>query len=128
MKRCIAILLVLISALSLTACGREKSHEIQIVIPAGSQASYVYSEEEISPRGNTIKVSAGNGFVDTNIILKPIEGTEETYEPTYLAQDTPVEIEAEEGGWYKIGVAMRSVSDIDITVCVEVEDVDVRIE
>lgn len=127
MKKCITIILAIISILSLTACG-SRGQEIKITIPAGSQAAYVYSDEEISPTGNSIKISAGAGYVGADVILKSVEVKKEiAYEPVYLSQDSSVKLEAEKGGWFKIGVAMQSVSEVDITVCVEVKGVDVRI-
>ena len=66
---------------------------------------------------------------DTEVVLKPIEVKEEkTYEPTYLTPGMPVEMDAEKGAWFKIGVSMQNPTDTDRIVYVEVEGVEVRIE
>lgn len=111
------------------ACGRQETYEIEIQIPAGSTAEYVFSEEEISPLGKTITVSAGAGIADTAVWLKPVEVKEENaYEPTYLTQGMPVKLDVEKGAWFKIGVAVQNDSEKGpIAVSVKVKGVEVRI-
>ena len=41
---------------ALTGCGKSEKYEIEIIIPAGSQAEYVYADEEISPTGKKIEM------------------------------------------------------------------------
>ena len=57
MKKYITILLSLICILSLTVCDKDNTYEINITVPAGSSAAFVYSEEEISPMGDQITIS-----------------------------------------------------------------------
>ena len=113
----------------------EKSYDIRITIPAGTmgevvyQEDFIYSDEEISPIGNKIKISSSKGMGDTEVVLKPIEVKEENaYEPTYLTPGMPVEMEVEKGGWFKIGVNMQNPTDEDIDVYVTVTGVELRIE
>lgn len=115
--------------------GNEKSYDIRITIPAGTvgevvyQEQFIYSDEEISPKGNKIIISSGKGLGDTEVVLKPIEVKEENaYEPTYLTPGMPVEMEVEKAAWFKIGVNMQNTTDEDIDVYVTVKGVELRIE
>ena len=113
----------------------EKNYDIRITIPANTmgevvyQEQFIYSDEEISPTGNKIKISSGQGLGDTEVVLKPIEVKEENaYEPTYLTPGMPVEMEVEKGAWFKIGVNMQNPTDEDIDVYVTVTGIELRIE
>lgn len=114
---------------------KEKSYDIRITIPANTmgkavyQEQFIYSDEEISPIGNKIKISSGKRLGDTEVVLKPIEVKEENaYEPTYLTPGMPVEMEVEKGAWFKIGVNMQNPTDEDIDVYVTVTGIELRIE
>lgn len=129
MKKYITILLSLIYILSLTACGSNDTHEIEIIVPAGSSEAFVYSEEEISPTGNQITISSGTGLSDTLVELEPVEVTEENAydEPAYLTPGMPVKMDVEKGAWFKIGVdAGHNESEVDKVVSVKVKGVKVR--
>ena len=113
----------------------EKSYDIRITIPASTmgevvyQEDFIYSDEEISPTGNKIKISSGKGLGDTEVVLKPVEVKEENaYEPEYLTPGMPVEMEVEKGAWFKIGVNMQNPTDEDFDVYVTVTGVELRIE
>ena len=132
-----AVLIVFSTAMlfSFVACGKDNNYEIEIIIPAGTteeiiyQEDFFYSDEEISPLSDTIRITAGAGFADTEVVLKPIEVKEENaYEPTYLTHGMPVEMDVEKGAWFKIGLAVQNPTDVDIAASVYVEDVQVRIE
>ena len=135
MKKLILVVLALVCLLGLVGCGKNDTYKIRITVPAGSteeiiyQEDFAYSDEEISPTGNTITISSGEGLGDTEVVLKPIEVKEENaYEPTYLTPGMPVKMDVEKGAWFKIGVNMQNPTDTDIVVYVEVEGVEVRIE
>ena len=135
MKKLIVLVLALVCLLGLVGCGKNDTYKIRITVPAGSteeiiyQEDFAYSDEEISPTGNTITISSGEGLGDTEVVLKPIEVKEENaYEPTYLTPGMPVKMNVEKGAWFKIGVNMQNPTDTDIVVYVEVEGVEVRIE
>lgn len=135
MKRIGALVLALVCLLSLASCGKNNTYKIKITVPAGSteeiiyQEDFVFSDEEISPIGDTITISSGEGLGDTEVVLKPIEVKEENaYEPTYLTPGMPVEMDVEKGAWFKIGISMQNDTDTDKIVYVEVEGVEVRIE
>lgn len=107
---------------------KQNSFDIKIVIPAGSQESFVYSDEEISPTKNQIIVTSGDNLGDIEVILKPVEVRQENiYEPTYLTPGIPVKMDAEKGAWFKIGVNMQNTTNEDIIVYVGVVNVEVRI-
>ena len=118
-----------------TLLNDRKSFDIRITIPAETtgefiyQEDFIYSDTEISPIGNKIKISSGKGLGDTEVVLKPIEVKEENaYEPTYLTPGMPIEIDVEKGAWFKIGVNMQNPTDEDIDVYVTVTGVELRIE
>ena len=135
MKKLIAIVLILNCVLALAGCSNEDTYKIRITIPAGTteeviyQDDFIYSDEEISPKGNKITISPAEGLEDTEVLLKPIEVKEENaYEPTYLTPGMPVEIDVEKGAWFKVGVSMQNPSEADKDVYVEIKGVEVRIQ
>lgn len=133
------IVVAVIASVALAVCfltnPKQDSFKIRIVVPAGTtremiyQEDFVYSDEEISPTGNKITISAGDGLGDTEVVLKPIEVKEENaYEPTYLTPGMPVTMNVEKGAWFKIGIKMQNPTEEDIIVYVEVDGIEVRIE
>ena len=107
-----------------------KTWQIKVTIPAEGTESFYYSDEEISPKGNTLTLYAGEGMGDGMIVLLPVEASQEnTYgEPTYITPGMPVKLDVEKGAWYKIGVnKMRDPSGEDKVVYLSVENVEVRI-
>ena len=135
MKKIVIFSLMLTCAFALAGCAKGGTYEIKITVPAGSteeivyQEQFAYSDEEISPTGDTITISSGEGLGDTEVVLKPIEVMEENaYEPTYLTPGMPVEMDVEKGAWFKIGVSVQNPTDEDKIFSVVVEGVEVRIE
>lgn len=126
MKKCFVLILYV---LLLTACGKDDKHVIEITVPTGSQEDFVYSEEEIMATGNQITIWSGAGLGDTEVILKPVDENVETgYVAEYLTHGMPVKLDAVEGEWFKVGVAVQNDSKRGpIAVSVEVEGVEVRI-
>ena len=107
---------------------KQDSYTLRIVVPAGSQEEFVYTDEEVSTIRNSIKIWSGDGLGDTEVILSPVNKTTETrYTATYLTHGMPVEFDAEKDTWFKIGVNMQNPTNEDIIVYVEVENVEVRI-
>ena len=107
---------------------KQDSYTLRIVVPAGSQEKFVYTDEEVSTIRNSIKIWSRDGFGDTEVILSPVNKTTETrYTATYLTHGMPVEFDAEKDTWFKIGVNMQNSTNEDIIVYVEVENVEVRI-
>ena len=128
MKKFIVLVLALVCALALVACGKNDTYKIRITVPAGSTDAFVYSDEEISATGKKITISSGEGLGDTEVILSPVnENVETGYVATYLTPGMPVEFNAVQGEWFKIGISMQNDTDTDKIVYVEVDGVEMRI-
>ena len=107
---------------------KQDRYTLRIVVPAGSQEEFVYTDEEVSTVRNSIKIWSGDGLGDTEVLLFPVNKTAETgYTATYLTHGMSVEFDAEKDTWFKIGVNMQNSTNEDIIVYVEVENVEVRI-
>ncbi len=106
-----------------------KEYQIRITIPAGSTEYFCYSDAEISPKGNTLTIYAGEGLGDAEIILLPVEVREENAydESAYITPGMPVIMDVEKGAWFKIGVNIQNPTDEDKDVYVSVDNVEVRI-
>ena len=107
-----------------------KTWQIKVTILADGTESFYYSDEEISPKGNTLTLYAGEGMGDGMVVLLPVEVSQENAydEPTYITPGMPVKLDVEKGAWYKIGVnRMRDPSGEDKVVYLSVENVEVRI-
>lgn len=129
MKKLISLVLALVCVLALVGCGKNDTYKVRITIPAGSTEAFVYSDEEISAMGKKITISSGEGLGDTEVLLSPVnENIETGYVATYLTPGMPVEFDAVQGEWFKIGISMQNDTDTDKIVYVEVEGVEVRIE
>ena len=126
------IIIAVIICVGVAACfltnPKQGRYTLRIVVPAGSQEEFVYTEEEVSTVRNSIKIWSGDGLGDTEVLLFPVNKTAETgYTATYLTHGMSVEFDAENDTWFKIGVNMQNPTNEDIIVYVEVENVEVRI-
>ena len=126
------IIIAVIICVGVAACfltnPKQYRYTLRIVVPAGSQEEFVYTEEEVSTVRNSIKIWSGDGLGDTEVLLFPVNKTAETgYTATYLTHGMSVEFDAENDTWFKIGVNMQNPTNEDIIVYVEVENVEVRI-
>lgn len=124
-----SVLVCVIAAVCFLTNPRQDSFSVSVVIPAGHQEGFVYSQTEISPTKNTILVTSGEGLGDTEVILKPVEVRQENAydEPAYLTPGMPTKLEAEKGGWFRIGIRAANPTDQDRTVSVNVKYVQVRV-
>lgn len=106
-----------------------KTYQIKVTVPAGSTAAFCYSEEEISPKGNTLTLANGEGLGDTEVILLPVEVREENAydESAYMTPGMPVKMDVEKGAWFKIGVNVQNPTAEDKDFYVSVKNVEVRI-
>ena len=124
----LAVIACVIVAVCFLTNPKQDSYTLRIVVPAGSQEKFVYTDEEVSTIKNSIKIWSGDGLGDTEVLLSPVNKTTETgYTATYLTPGMPVEFDAEKDTWFKIGVNMQNSTNEDIIVYVEVENVAVRI-
>lgn len=119
---------VLLFLLCMTGCSKAKSYDVKITIPAGSTDTFVYSESEISPDGDSITLSCGKGLGDTEVILKPVNESEGSYLPVYLTQGAPAKVDTIKGEWFQVGVSVQNPTSEAIIVSVHAENVDIRIE
>lgn len=127
MKKTVIILLAMTIMIAITGCD-EKEYAVSIIIPAGSTEQFVYSDEEISLKQDKLKISAGDGLGDTEVVLKMTEGQEENaYELAYLTPGTSVEMAVRKGAWFRIGISVQNASDTDKQVSVLVQDANIRI-
>lgn len=108
---------------------KQDCYSLRVVVPPGGHEQFVYTEEEISPLGKYITVYCGEGMGDASVILKPMQvRTETAYDQEwYITPGLTVKLEAEKGGWFKVGVRMWNETGEDKIVYVNVEDVEVRI-
>ena len=124
----LAVIACVIVAVCFLTNPKQDRYTLRIVVPAGSQEEFVYTDEEVSTVRNSIKIWSGDGLGDTEVLLFPVNKTAETgYTATYLTHGMPVEFDAEKDTWFKIGVNMQNPTNEDIIVYVEVENVEVRI-
>ncbi len=104
-------------------------YAIRITIPAGSPGGTYYSDEEISPRKREVRFEVGQDIGDTQISLDPVEVEEENAydEPAYATPGFVSAMQAEKGGWFRVGIYADNPTDQDRDVYVTVSPVDVRI-
>ena len=109
----------------------ENTFNVKIVIPAGGEGPFYYSQDAISPLGGRVILSSGDGLGDTEVVLIPEDITEmpedKTYGPTYMTPGMPVKMDVERGTWYRIGVAMSNPTDEDLIIYVRAKRVILRI-
>ena len=129
MKRLIAFILTLVCMLGLVGCSTQKEYAIRVVVPAGSQGEFVYSDEEISPRKSRLEIKSVDLAEDAKFILKPIEESQgNIYECTNFPKGEPMLIDVEKGEWYKIGIAVENSSADDIVVVFHIVNAKVRVK
>lgn len=123
-----SIVVCVVMAVCFLTNPRNDTFDIKIVVPAGGEQTFYYSEEEISPTGKTITLSSGEGLGDTEVVLKSMDVMEEnTYKPTYMTPGMPVKMDVKKGAWFKIGVAVSNPTEEDMIVYVRAKGVTVRI-
>ena len=129
MKRLIAFILTLVCVLGLVGCSAQKEYTVRIVVPAGNQGGFVYSEEEISSRKSRLEIKSIDMPENAEFVLRSVGETQENvYECTNFPKGEPMLIDVEKGAWYKIGIAMENPTAEDITVLFHVVGVKIRIE
>ena len=129
MKKFIALLLAMSCVLALVGCSAQKGYTIRVVVPAGSQGEFVYSDEEISPRKSRLEIKSIDLAEDAEFVLKPIEESEENiYKCTNFPKGEPMLIDVEKGAWYKIGIAMENPTDEVVVVVFHVVNAEIRVK
>ena len=122
------VICVVLAACFLTDPEKDR-YAIRITIPAGSPGGTYYSDEEISPRKREVRFEVGQDIGDTQISLDPVEVEEENAydEPAYATPGFVSAMQAEKGGWFRVGIYADNPTDQDRDVYVTVSPVDVRI-
>lgn len=129
MKRLIAFILTLFCVLGMAGCSGQREYAVRIVVPAGNQGEFVYSEEEISPRKSQLDIKSIDMSEDAEFVLMPVGETQENvYECTNFPKGEPMLIDVEKGAWYKIGIAMENPTNEDIVVVFHIVNAKVRVE
>ena len=129
MKKLIALVLALACVLGLAGCSTQKEYAIKVVVPAGSQGEFIYSDEEISSRKRRLEIKSIDMPEDAEFVLVPVGETQENgYECTDFPKGEPMLIDVEKGTWYKIGIAVENTTNEDIIVVFHVVNAKVRIE
>lgn len=105
----LAVIACVVVAVCFLTDPEQDSYTLRIVVPAGSQDDFVYSDEEVSTTGNSIVIWSGEGLDDTEVLLFPVDETTETgYTATYLTHGMPVEFDAVKDEWFKVGINMQT--------------------
>lgn len=129
MKKLIAFILTLVCMLGLVGCSAQKEFAVRIVVPAGNQGDYIYSEEEISPCKSQLDIKSIDMTADAGFVLMPVGETQKNvYECTNFPKGEPMLLDVEKGAWYKIGIAIENPTDEDIVVVFHIVNAKVRIE
>ena len=128
MKKLMALVLALVCVLGVAGCSAQKEYAISVVVPAGSQGEFAYSDEEISPCKSRLEIKSIDLAEDAEFVLMPIEESQENiYKCTNFPKGEPMLIDVDKEAWYKIGIAMENPTDEDIVVVFHVINAKVRI-
>lgn len=128
MKNYIVLFLVLICLFSLVGCNAKLDYNIKIVVPAGSQGEFVYSDEEISPVKDQLTVKSIDIPEEATFVIEPIgDSDDKTYECTNFPKGEPMIIDIENGTWVKIGISMQNPTEEDFVIIINLEKAKVRI-
>ena len=129
MKKILLLVLTLVCIIGLVACQKQEDFKIGITVPAGSMTDFVFSDENIIPKGDKITITLCDGQKDTAILLAPVnENLTAGYVATYIMPNVPVEFDTSEGEPLKIGVNAQNPTEEDIFIYLEVKDVDISIK
>ena len=68
----LAVIACVIVAVCFLTNPKQDRYTLRIVVPAGSQEEFVYTEEEVSTVRNSIKIWSGDGLGDTEVFCSPL--------------------------------------------------------
>lgn len=125
----VAIVACIVVAVCFMTNPKSRYYDITVKIPAGSESDTVwYSDEEVSPKGNTLKLDTGN-FYRGVLILQAVEGSTDVVEQTaQLQSNTPVTFQVQPGVWYRVGLRINlKIGNGDIFMKVRAKNAEVRI-
>ena len=128
MRKLIAFLFVFLCMLGLVGCFGKRDYTIKIVVPAGTQGEFVYSDEEISPVKDQLIVKSIDIPEEAKFVLKLADDSEDnTFECTNFPMGVPMIIDVEKGKWVKIGISMQNPTDEDFVITINLEKAKIRI-
>jgi len=125
----VAVVACIVVAVCFMTNPKSRYYDITVKIPAGSESDTVwYSDEEVSPKGNTLKLDTGN-FYRGVLILQAVEGSTDVVEQTaQLQSNTPVTFQVQPGVWYRVGLRINlKIGNGDIFLKVRAKNAEVRI-
>ena len=129
MKKILLLILIFVCVIGLVACQKQEDFKIRVTIPAGSTEEFVFSDENIIPKGDKITITLCEGPEETEILLKTVnENLTAGYVNTYIEKNVPIKFDTVKEEPLKIGVNAQNPTEEDIVIYVEVKDVDVSIE
>ena len=125
----VAVIACIVVAVCFMTNPKSRYYDITVKIPAGSESDTVwYSDEEVSPKGNTLKLDTGN-FYRGVLILQAVEGSTDVVEQTaQLQANRPVTFQVQPGVWYRVGLRINlKIGNDDIFLTVRAKNAEVRI-
>ena len=128
MKKSNVVILLLIFLFLLVGCNTKLDYNIKIVIPAGSQGEFVYSDEELSPVKDQLSVKSIDIPEEAKFVLTATEDSaDKKFECANFPKGEPMVIHVENGTWVKIGISMQNQTDEDLVVMINLEKAKVKI-
>lgn len=107
---------------------KNRYYEIKISVPAGTEINTVrYADEEVCPRGNTLKLEMDD-FYGGTLILQAADGGSDVMEQTVqMRSDTSVIFQVQPGVWYWVGLRIElNTGDNEGALKVRVSNAEVR--
>lgn len=121
----LALLLCAAAALCFLTDPKEDRYTLRFTVPAGETNTVLYAQEELSPQGKTITLTASDAAL---VWLEPVEVRQETaYEPLHLSAGEKVRLEVEKGAWFRLGLVGENHNASPCSIRLEVEGVQLRI-
>ena len=110
-------------------CGCSRSYLVlNFALPPSDGSQFIFSDQQLCPEKNTIRISAAAGIAKAEIILVPASGNDLQIGPLPLTQEQSVTAKVEKGTWYRIGLAMPNDASGAIAAELHLEHVEMSIE
>ena len=121
------LLLLCLCLALLCGCGRSH-HVLHFSLPPGDGSEPVFSAQQLCPKKSSVRISAAAGIAQAEVILVPVTGNGQQIGPLTVTQRQPIEVAAEKGVWYHIGLAMANNAKGPVAAELYLDNVDLRIE
>ena len=123
MKKLLPCLLAL---LLLCACGKEV-YRLEFTIPPGDGTEFVWSDQQLIPNDQAVKISAGAGVTCT-VQVKLVDAQNTLYGPFEITREEPLHRYFPPDVSYYIAVAASNDASGPIALELEVENAELSIE